>query len=42
MAGLTRYALGHLAVERILDISAARRALGYDPKLTSFAGAAGW
>ncbi|MBW8484349.1 NAD-dependent epimerase/dehydratase family protein [Actinomadura parmotrematis] len=39
---LTRYAIGHLAVERTLDITAARTALGYDPAPTSFAGAAGW
>ncbi|GAA5081794.1 NAD(P)-dependent oxidoreductase [Thermocatellispora tengchongensis] len=39
---LTAYAVGHLAVERTLDISAARRALGYDPAPTSFAGAAAW
>lgn len=35
---LTRYAVGHLAVERTLDISAARRDLGYSPSETSFAG----
>lgn len=39
---LTRYALSHLAVERTLDISAARKRLGYGPAPTSFAGAAGW
>ncbi|MFI6521796.1 NAD-dependent epimerase/dehydratase family protein [Spirillospora sp. NPDC050679] len=39
---LTRYAISHLAVERTLDITAAREALGYDPKPTSFAGAADW
>jgi nucleoside-diphosphate-sugar epimerase len=39
---LTRYALGHLAVERTLDLSAARDRLGYDPAPTSFAGAASW
>jgi nucleoside-diphosphate-sugar epimerase len=39
---LTRYAVGHLAVERTLDISAARERLGYDPAPTSFAGAATW
>ncbi|MFC6085201.1 NAD-dependent epimerase/dehydratase family protein [Sphaerisporangium aureirubrum] len=39
---LTRYAVGHLAVERTLDISAARERLGYDPAPTSFAGAARW
>lgn len=39
---LTRYALGHLAVERTLDISAARERLGYSPERTSFAGASSW
>ncbi|GIH98149.1 NAD-dependent epimerase/dehydratase family protein [Planobispora takensis] len=39
---LTRYAAGHLAVERTLDITAAREVLGYRPEATSFAGAAGW
>lgn len=39
---LTRYAISHLAVERTLDITAAREALGYRPEPTSFAGAAGW
>ncbi|MEU5881842.1 NAD-dependent epimerase/dehydratase family protein [Spirillospora sp. NPDC047279] len=39
---LTRYAISHLAVERTLDITAARDVLGYDPKPTSFAGAADW
>ncbi|QXJ24724.1 NAD(P)-dependent oxidoreductase [Actinomadura graeca] len=39
---LTRYAVGHLAVERTLDIGAARAVLGYAPHETSFAGAAGW
>lgn len=39
---LTRYAVGHLAVERTLDIVAARRDLGYSPSETSFAGAASW
>ncbi|MEO3782091.1 NAD(P)-dependent oxidoreductase [Actinocorallia sp. B10E7] len=39
---LTRYALGHLAVERTLDLSAARRFLGYRPLPTSFAGASSW
>ncbi|GLW11165.1 NAD-dependent epimerase [Microtetraspora sp. NBRC 13810] len=39
---LTRYAAGHLAVERTLDISAARRLLGYRPAPTSFTGAASW
>ncbi|HUR03190.1 MAG TPA: NAD(P)-dependent oxidoreductase [Nonomuraea sp.] len=39
---LTRYAVGHLAVERTLDITAARERLGYSPSPTSFAGAASW
>lgn len=39
---ITRYAIGHLALERTLDITAAREVLGYDPAPTSFAGAAGW
>ncbi|WP_019633167.1 NAD-dependent epimerase/dehydratase family protein [Actinomadura atramentaria] len=39
---LTRYAVGHLAVERTLDITAARTVLGYDPAPTSFAGATDW
>jgi hypothetical protein len=39
---LTRYALSHLAVERTLDLTAARRDLGYAPAPTSFAGAAFW
>lgn len=39
---LTRYAAGHLAVERTLDITAARDRLGYRPAPTSFAGAAHW
>ncbi len=39
---LTRYALGHLAVERTLDLSAARRFLGYRPQPTSFVGASSW
>ncbi|MDP9863982.1 MULTISPECIES: NAD-dependent epimerase/dehydratase family protein [Streptosporangium] len=39
---LTRYAAGHLAVERTLDITAARDRLGFQPAATSFAGAAGW
>ncbi|GII87985.1 NAD-dependent epimerase [Sphaerisporangium siamense] len=39
---LTRYAVGHLAVERTLDISAARERLGYRPSPTSFRGAAAW
>ncbi len=39
---VTRYAVGHLAVERTLDITAAREVLGYRPHATSFAGAAAW
>ncbi|WP_219465051.1 NAD-dependent epimerase/dehydratase family protein [Nonomuraea rhizosphaerae] len=39
---LTRYAVGHLAVERTLDITAARDRLGYTPSPTSFAGASAW
>jgi nucleoside-diphosphate-sugar epimerase len=39
---LTRYAVRHLARERTLDITAARTALGYDPRPTSFAGAGDW
>ncbi|WP_067456821.1 NAD-dependent epimerase/dehydratase family protein [Actinomadura macra] len=39
---LTRYAVGHLAVERTLDITAARRILGFTPHETTFAGAATW
>ncbi|MFC5746887.1 NAD-dependent epimerase/dehydratase family protein [Actinomadura rugatobispora] len=39
---LTRYAIGHLAVERTLDITAARSVLGYEPAATTFAGAAAW
>ncbi|MUN42362.1 NAD-dependent epimerase/dehydratase family protein [Actinomadura litoris] len=39
---LTRYAVGHLAVERTLDITAARAVLGYRPHPTTFAGAASW
>ncbi|GAA3132816.1 NAD(P)-dependent oxidoreductase [Planomonospora alba] len=39
---LTRYAVGHLAVERTLDITAARQVLGYRPAPTSFTGAADW
>ncbi|WP_326646146.1 NAD(P)-dependent oxidoreductase [Streptosporangium sp. NBC_01755] len=39
---LTRYAAGHLAVERTLDITAARTHLGYRPSVTSFVGSSGW
>lgn len=40
--GLTAYAIGHLGVERTLDLTAARTVLGLDPPVTSFAGAATW
>jgi nucleoside-diphosphate-sugar epimerase len=39
---LTRYAVRHLAVERTLDLTAARERLGYEPSATSFAGADAW
>ncbi|MFI0483213.1 NAD-dependent epimerase/dehydratase family protein [Actinomadura sp. 9N215] len=39
---VTRYAISHLAVERTLDITAAREALGYDPHGTTFTGASAW
>ncbi|TDD37687.1 NAD(P)-dependent oxidoreductase [Actinomadura sp. KC06] len=39
---VTRYAISHLAVERTLDITAARTVLGYDPHETTFTGAASW
>lgn len=39
---VTRYAVAHLAVERTLDITAARKDLDYRPEPTSFAGAATW
>ena len=39
---LTRYTISHLAMERTLDITAARERLGYQPTPTSFAGAASW
>jgi nucleoside-diphosphate-sugar epimerase len=39
---LTRYAIGQVAVERTLDITAARTRLGYRPAPTSFSGAAHW
>lgn len=39
---LTKYAVSHLAYERTLDISAARKVLGYDPLPTNFTGAAEW
>lgn len=38
---LTRYALGHLAVERTLDITAARKRLGFMPAATDFTGLGG-
>ena len=40
--GLTAYAIGHLGMERTLDLTAARTVLGLDPPGTSFAGAATW
>lgn len=39
---LTRYAISHLAMERTLDLTAARERLGFRPAPTSFHGAAGW
>lgn len=39
---LTRYAVSHLAMERTLDLAAARRGLGFRPTPTTFAGAAQW
>jgi nucleoside-diphosphate-sugar epimerase len=39
---LTRYAISQVAVERTLDITAARTRLGYRPSPTSFGGAATW
>jgi nucleoside-diphosphate-sugar epimerase len=39
---ITRYAISHLAVERTLDITAARKTLGFDPGETTFKGAAEW
>ncbi|WP_030677794.1 NAD(P)-dependent oxidoreductase [Streptomyces rimosus] len=39
---ITRYAISHLAVERTLDLGAARRRLGFRPGGTSFRGAGGW
>ncbi|WP_194909927.1 NAD-dependent epimerase/dehydratase family protein [Catenulispora rubra] len=39
---LTRYAVRHLALERTLDISAAREILRYRPEPTSFEGAEDW
>jgi nucleoside-diphosphate-sugar epimerase len=42
LPSLTRYAVGQLGLERTLDISAARDALGYAPTPTSFEGAGTW
>lgn len=39
---LTRYAISHLAMERTLDLTAARERLGFRPGPTSFQGAGGW
>lgn len=39
---LTRYAIGQIAMERTLDVGAARTGLGLDPAPTSFEGAARW
>lgn len=39
---LTRYAISHLAMERTLDLTAARVGLGFRPTPTSFQGAGGW
>jgi nucleoside-diphosphate-sugar epimerase len=39
---LTRYAIAHLAVERTLDLTAARNRLGLRPTPTSFEGADAW
>lgn len=39
---LTRYAISHLAMERTLDLTAAREHLGFRPTPTSFQGAGGW
>ncbi|TDD90510.1 NAD-dependent epimerase/dehydratase family protein [Actinomadura rubrisoli] len=39
---VTRYAISHLAVERTLDLTAARAVLGYRPHPTAFTGAAAW
>ena len=39
---LTRYAISHLAMERTLDLTAARQRLGFRPTPTSFHGAGGW
>jgi nucleoside-diphosphate-sugar epimerase len=42
LAQLSRYAVSHLGFERTLDITAARRDLGFRPTPTSFAGAREW
>jgi nucleoside-diphosphate-sugar epimerase len=39
---LTRYAISHLALERTLDLTAARERLGFHPTPTCFTGAASW
>jgi nucleoside-diphosphate-sugar epimerase len=39
---LTRYAISHLAMERTLDLTAARDRLRFRPAATSFQGAGGW
>jgi nucleoside-diphosphate-sugar epimerase len=39
---LTRYAVSQLAMERTLDLTAARERLGFRPAPTSFQGAGGW
>ena len=39
---LTRYAISHLAMERTLDLTAARERLGLRPAPTDFTGAATW
>jgi nucleoside-diphosphate-sugar epimerase len=39
---LTRYAISHLAMERTLNLTAARERLGFHPTPTSFQGAGGW
>lgn len=39
---LTRYAIGQLALERTLDVSAARTVLGFKPAPTNFDAAATW
>ncbi|MCU1423199.1 MAG: NAD-dependent epimerase/dehydratase [Microbacteriaceae bacterium] len=42
LPNLTRYAVGQLGLERTLDITAARDALGYDPTPTDLTGAELW